>query len=296
MTRSQGIHFRYFHGAAHATRRDSCDERELLELIDATRPLHADEWLNRAIAGRLGSDDCCLTFDGNLRCQRDIAVPVLRRAGLRAFWFVSTGTLAGTRDHLEIDRLFEATCFNAAEKFHDAFHNALEESSNWALAGTLLEEQCFTTLDRRRRHEFVRDVILGVAQYRELMDQMFAAAGFDAIKASKNLWMTDDDIVALHRDGHVLGLHSHTGPRKLADLNEDAQREEYFENYAYLHNLLDQRPICMSHPEGSYNQITLEILGELGIQVGFGTSGGASELEYPRSAPPVPWQRYEIAA
>jgi hypothetical protein len=49
--------------------------------------------------------------------------------------------------------------------------------------------------------------------------------------------------------------------------------------------LLDERPVTMSHPCNSYNAMTLEILRELGITLGFRANmagGFASELELPR--------------
>jgi hypothetical protein len=212
---------------------------------------------------------------------------VLESYGLSAFWFVCTSPLSGNIEPLEIDRLFCATRFASQQEFHTAFFAALEASEHWPLTQVLLEERLLHA-DTARKFHFIRDQVLGPRRYRALMDQLIADARFDVRQAAKNLWMSDADIRALHAAGHVIGLHSHTNPLNLAELDEDAQRDEYFENYAYLHNLLDERPLAMSHPENSYNDVTLEILRELGIRVGFAGDDERSrgtDLEFRRIDP-----------
>jgi peptidoglycan/xylan/chitin deacetylase (PgdA/CDA1 family) len=282
-----GIKLHYFHGQSYPARPGSISREELIKIIDRNRILPARQWLERAIGNALRPGDICLTFDANLRCQTDIALPVLKSYGLTAFWFICTSPLAGNIEPLEIDRLFCATQFASEQEFHAAFFAALEASEHWPLAQVLLEERLFHA-DKDRKFHFVRDQVLGARRYRALMDQMIADAGFDVREAAKNLWMSDADIRALHAAGHVIGLHSHTNPLKLADLDEDAQRDEYFENYAYVYNLLDERPLAMSHPENSYNEITLNVLRELGIRVGFAGDDEQpvrSYLEFPRIYP-----------
>jgi len=68
--------------------------RQLLLAVGPDRILPAREWLSRAEAGLLEPDDICLSFDGNLRCQFDVALPVLREFGLTAFWFIPGATLS----------------------------------------------------------------------------------------------------------------------------------------------------------------------------------------------------------
>ncbi len=68
--------------------------RELLRRVGLERILPAGEFFSRAEAGLLEPDHVCLTFDGNLRCQFDVALPVLREVGLTAFWFVASATLS----------------------------------------------------------------------------------------------------------------------------------------------------------------------------------------------------------
>ena len=72
--------------------------------------------------------------------------------------------------------------------------------------------------------------------------------------------------------GHIVGLHSHNHPTLLEKLKYDEQKNEYTTNLSIISDILDKPKnsiISMSHPCGSYNQDTLAILAELGIEVGF---------------------------
>jgi peptidoglycan/xylan/chitin deacetylase (PgdA/CDA1 family) len=297
---AHGIMFHHFHGgppgASHAAGQGSLSADALTRMIQSLGPqriLPAREFLFRSQHNQLRPDDICLTFDDNLRCQYDIALPVLQRFGLTAFWFVYTSVLQGNVEPLEIYRHFRMTRFACVDAFYDAFFDALYASDHYDLVETLLEEfnprsylagfPFYTDADRRFR--FVRDEALGPARYRELMDQMIAEARIDIPALAKHLWMDDTNIRNLHQAGHLIGLHSHTHPTRIAYLDEDGQRDEYFENYAYLTQLLDERPTTMSHPCNSYNVTTLRILDELQITLGFRANmaqSTTSHLELPR--------------
>src|SRR4051794_18619226 len=96
---AHGIMFHHFHdddvdlegGIGHPAGQGSISAdtlRAMIQSIGPTRILPAHEFLHRAVAGKLTDHHVCLTFDDNLMCQYDVAVPVLEEFGLTAFWFV----------------------------------------------------------------------------------------------------------------------------------------------------------------------------------------------------------------
>lgn len=114
MMRPHGIMFHHFcdahypHGQGAIS---AADLRRIIQYLGPEKILPARDWLRRATANQLRPWDLCLTFDDNLRCQYDVAVPVLREFGLTAFFFVYTSvlrhnpdplanTLSMTEDHL----------------------------------------------------------------------------------------------------------------------------------------------------------------------------------------------------
>jgi len=301
---AHGITFHYFHdepaGGAqprHPPGQGSLSAAELAELLRCLGPeriLPARQWLARALAGRLRPDDLCLTFDDNLRCQYDVALPVLAEFGLTAFWFVPTCVLEGRPQRVELYRAFRVRCFADVDDFYAAFFRALATSDYANLAaealrdfhpsGYLREFAFYSEADRRFR--FVRDQVLGPQRDQQLMDMLIRLFGLEPDELARDLWMDADCLRELHAAGHVIGLHSHNHPTRLAALDAVAQLREYRDNHEHLARLLGEPPIAMSHPCNSYTRQTLAILEELGIRVGFRANLALVEhgpLEYPRA-------------
>ena len=60
----------------------------ILQNIGIKNILSPDEWMNKIKSNTLKSNDLCITFDDGLKSQYDIALPILDKYGLKAFWFV----------------------------------------------------------------------------------------------------------------------------------------------------------------------------------------------------------------
>jgi peptidoglycan/xylan/chitin deacetylase (PgdA/CDA1 family) len=294
--RPHGIMFHHFTDALHPRGQgalSSAEFRRMIEFLGPERILPAQDWLDRALQGVLRPWDICLTFDDNLRCQYDVAVPVLQEFGLTAFFFAYTSVLRGQPERLEIYRHFRTTSFSSVDQFYHAFFAALNSSPHQSHVDQSLADfdprtylagfPFYTDADRRFR--YVRDQALGPAKYFSVMDQMLAAASIDIPSLSANLWMTPDHLRDLHRQNHIVGLHSDTHPTRLADLSPAAQESEYQQNLDDLTRILGSSPICMSHPCNSYDPHTLRILRKMGIQLGFRANmqdTHFSPLEHPR--------------
>ena len=84
--------------------------------------------------------------------------------------------------------------------------------------------------------------------------------------------MSDSNLRELHKNRHLIGLHSHNHPEKIANLKFDEQLHEYKTNQTIIKDILKtDKIISMSHPRGSYNKDTLKVLEELNIEIGFVT-------------------------
>ena len=88
----------------------------------------------------------------------------------------------------------------------------------------------------------------------------------------KDLFFQKDDLIKLDNLGHLIGLHSHNHPTLIEKLSYDEQKIEYEKCLNSISNILNKPKNeikFMSHPCGSYNNDTFEILKELGIELGF---------------------------
>lgn len=289
--------FHHFHDdGRHGPSQGSIDASRfdaMLRFIGLDRLLPAEEWMTRAAAGSLRPGDLCLTFDDALRCQMDVALPVMRAHGLTAFWFVYTSVIDGVPEPLEIYRHFRSTAYETISEFYAEFTDAAESGPAGAEVRRALADfdpatflpQFSIYTDEDRRFRFLRDDVLGTARYDATMRALMSSRGFDPASVLDTLWMTDHDLRALANDGHVVGMHSHTHPTRLAELPLAQQRSEYERNSAHLHRALGTPPASVSHPCNSYGPETLDILRSLGVHLGFRANMMQHEysaLEYPR--------------
>jgi peptidoglycan/xylan/chitin deacetylase (PgdA/CDA1 family) len=294
--RPHGIMFHHFHDHRHPAGQGSLSADDLaamIRVLGLDRIMPAREWLTNALAGTLDDQDLCLTFDDNLRCQYDVALPVLRDFGLTAFWFLPTAVMQGQLERLELYRAFRVRHFDEIDDFYEAFFRTLATSNysdpveqalrDFHPSTYLADHPFYSEADRRFR--FVRDQVLGTLRYQQFMDTLIGSMGIELRALAANLWMEPDQVCRLHAEGHVIGLHSHTHPTVLTRLTPRQQLSEYRDNHMYLMSLLGERPVAMSHPCNSYNTDTLAVLERLGIKLGFRANMAQREhslLELPR--------------
>jgi len=288
--------FHYFHDHEHAAGQGSLSADDLARLIGhigAERIVGPRRWIELADTGKLKSNDVCLTFDDNLRCQYDVALPVLREYGLTAFWFTQTGIYHGQLSRQDVYRKFRTEHYEDVNAFYEAFFRMLAtsryaERAEQALRhftpdAYLARHEFYTEADRRFR--YVRDEVLTPAEYDGLMTALIASEGGRLENLTERLWMSPRCLRQLYSEGHLIGLHTHSHPTRLERLSPEEQRAEYTENHAALTALLGEPPAAMAHPCNSYTPGTLEILKSLSIKLGFRSNPAMerhSSLEYPR--------------
>jgi peptidoglycan/xylan/chitin deacetylase (PgdA/CDA1 family) len=288
--------FHHFCGDRHPRGQGAISAEELARLIEWIGPrniLPAANWLRALRSGSLLQGQTCLTFDDNLKCQYDIALPVLGHYGLEAFWFVYTGYATdGLLPRLEVYRYFRTLQFPDIEAFYDEFFDTAAWLYGDEVVGWLdkfdrtrfpMYPAFYSLNDCRFRQS--RDSLLGEDRYFAVMDQMLAKYGHDAEEIARAVLMTDADIADLHRRGHIVGLHSHTHPTDLSGFAQERQAWEYDRNFAALQAIIGEKPVTMSHPCNSYDASTLALLDRMGIEVGFRADASAtakSFLELPR--------------
>ncbi len=254
--------------------------------------LSANDWHRKALEKKLLSIDCCITFDDTLLCQYDVAIPILKKFNLKAYWFISTSLLEGNGGELEIYRYFRTLYFKNIHDFYSEFEDNIRHSPYFELykKNILLMNKNYLSefpfySDEDKKFRFTRDQILEGDKYFELMNLMIEKRGISLLDLRRKLWMTNEMIKELFLDEHKIGLHSHSHPTKLASLSIHDQKSEYQVNKIKLEKIIGKDIDSMSHPCNSYDSHTLKILRELNIKIGFCSNMSKSysnELEFPR--------------
>lgn len=292
-----GVMFHHFHDDETFYRSEgsiSADElSRMIDLIGIENIISPNEWIQRAAEDALEDHHICLTFDDALRCQYEVAVPVLNNAGITAFFFVYSRAIEGHSERLELFRYLRNVCYESIDSFYDDFYATITDGPLCKLlddglkkfpGASYLSQYPFYSLGDRK-YRFVRDHVLGVDQYNEVVDSILARKLDNLPSVAATIWMNGDHLQQLSASDHQVGLHSYSHPMQLKTLDIEVQRSEYRRNFDHLDQILTTSPRSMSHPCNSYGPETLVILNGLGIAVGFCATMQYPErcgLEFPR--------------
>ena len=113
---------------------------------------------------------------------------------------------------------------------------------------------------------------------KKIMIRMIHESEFDPQDIINDIWISEDNLKELALHGHLIGLHSFSHPTQMSELNYHEQFEEYEKNYQHLKGIVGD-VVSMSHPCGNYNDDTLKILDEMGIQIGFRSNVNIKEIK-----------------
>jgi peptidoglycan/xylan/chitin deacetylase (PgdA/CDA1 family) len=248
---------------------------KILNYVGTERIMQPAEWISRVKTHSLQKHHLCITFDDGLRSQFDVALPVLERYKLKAFWFVFSSVFDGEIDSNEIYNRFATTEFTSFEVFVEEFlqfcpvpDRVFQNNGYGDFTQSLREQFPFYT-ENDIKFRFIRNKWLLRSDFEKVMDSMIEAKGLTISKIAEDLWLTDEHLKSLHRNGHCIGLHSYDHPFEMARLNVEEQRNQYLRNYQHIRHVTGDIVECMSHPLNSYSQDTIDILSELGIVCGF---------------------------
>ena len=276
-----GIMFHHFHdNGIHTKGQGSIDKDDFYKMINfigRKNILDADLFFEKFKNNKLKNNDVCLTFDDAIKCQIDIALPILEELKIKSFFFVYTSMFEGKPDNLEFFRYFRMNYFDNIEEFYNNFYKVLDidlnpffEKNRVIVKETKIKFPLYSISDIKFR--LVRDNYLTKSQYEETMFLMFKEKKFQHNDFAKKLFFQKSDLQTLDNLGHLIGLHSHNHPTLLEKLSYNEQKIEYENCLSSISDILNKPKNeikSMSHPCGSYNQHTLEILKEVGIELGF---------------------------
>tara|TARA_B100000212_G_scaffold325218_1_gene286713 strand:+ start:2661 stop:3596 length:936 start_codon:yes stop_codon:yes gene_type:complete len=296
-SKTHGVMFHNFHSEKHSPVQGSISGSDFKKMLDWLNHnynlLGAGEYLDKFEQGVLKESDICLTFDDALKCQYDIAIPILNKLNIDAFFFIYTSIFTNSQDPLELYRYFRNTSFVNIDDFYEDFFEVIEKINpqeflkqydQYKESGYLSQYPFYTENDKLFR--YLRDYYLSADSYHESMIKLMEKREFNLASVKKNLWISKEELKNIKDLGHMIGLHSHTHPTRISKLNHSEQEFEYKQNNMYLKKLIGEPIISMSHPNGDYNKDTLSILSDMNIKIGFRDNMSGSDkyspLEIPR--------------
>ena len=253
------------------------DFYKLIKFIGKKNILDADIFFEKFKKNNLKENEVCLTFDDGIKSQIDVALPALEDLKIKSFFFVPTSIFEDKPDNVEVFRYFRMNYFKDINDFYINFYKALNKYLNnffkqnqTKIKDTKIKFPHYSIEDIKFR--LVRDILLKKTDYEKTMFLMMNEKKFEPKKFYSNLFFNSEDLKNLNKLGHLVGSHSHNHPRFLETLSYEEQKQEYKQSISNISKILDkpQDEIkWMSHPYGNYDNNSLQILKELGIELGF---------------------------
>lgn len=256
----------------------SLTDRELerlLTYVGLERILSPEQWMAAVKTNTLKDSDICITLDDGLRSQADVALPVLERYGLSAFWFVFSSVFKGEIDRNEVYNLFASTTFASFDEFvRELFEffpvpESRFEENGYSIFATRYRDLFAFYSEEDLRYRFFRNRLVTRDRFEEIMDAMIESKGLSVAGLADKLWLTDEDLISLTAAGHTVGMHSYSHPFNLSELSSTNQRDQYLLNLQHITEMTGKKVDSMSHPLNSYSSETLDLLTEMKITCGF---------------------------
>jgi peptidoglycan/xylan/chitin deacetylase (PgdA/CDA1 family) len=236
-----------------------------------------DEAIRRLREQTLPPRPLCITFDDGYADNCNVALPVLRRFGVPATFFVATGYLDGGRmwndTVIESIRSTSVPALDLADL--DAGVHALDsvEARQAAIAGVLVKFKYLPNAER----------------------EAMAAAVAERASASlpTDLMMTADQVRELHRAGMTMGAHTVTHPI-LARTADAIARTEIAESKQRLEEIVGERVRIFAYPNGrprqDYGSAHVQMVRDAGfdaaVSTAWGVASSASDVfQIPRFTP-----------
>lgn len=276
-----GVMFHHFHDEkVHTKSQGSISKDQFVELIrfiGRNNIIDAEEFLDKMKKNKLHDNNVCFTFDDGIKSQIDIALPIIEDFKIKSFFFVYSSMFMGEPDKLEIYRYFRTNYFSCIDEFYELFF----EKVNKDLTNFFVNNKKFIEISAMKfphyslediKFRLVRDNLLQKEEYEEIMMRMIKEKNFSLDEYQSILFFSKEDVIKLNTLGHIIGLHSHTHPTKIENLSYNNQEYEYKKCKKIISDILNKPQNfirSMSHPCGSYNKDTLDILNNLEIEIGF---------------------------
>lgn len=253
--------------------------------------LPLDEAVRRLRSAALPARAASITFDDGYADNHDQALPILRRHGLSATFFIATGFLGGGR------------------MFNDSVIETLRRAPGPSLDFGALGLDSVGRLELNSPDDRRRAIaaILRAIKYRPMAERHDLARRIQMLvgieRLPDNLMMTPEQVRALHRAGMRIGAHTRSHPI-LANLDRDAARVEIEGGRDDLQQLLGEPATLFAYPNGKpgedYSRESVELARAAGFEAAVSTTWGVATagsdlFQLPRF---TPWdrQRWRFAA
>lgn len=245
--------------------------------------LPLDQAVARLNDGTLPAGAACITFDDGYADNFHVAMPILRRHGLTATFFIATGFLDG------------------GLMWNDTVVESVRRSTLTTLDLTSLGLGVHTLGSNDRRRVLI-DSLLGQIKYQSVQKRICITgqiAALSQVELPKTLMMSSGEVKFMRQAGMQIGAHTISHPI-LANLSDDQARSEILGSKRFLEDLLGERIGLFAYPNGKpgddYTSKSVDLVRggsfDAAVSTQWGTSRGGDDMFQIRRF--TPWDRSKL--
>lgn len=249
---------------------DPCDkkyfETQIRFLSTYFNVLSLPEAIQRLKEGTLPSKAACITFDDGYADNAENALPILKKLGVPATFFITTGFIGGGM--LWNDKIIELV--------------RIAPGDTLDLSAIDLGRHAIDSLEERRRTLIS---LIQAIKYRTLEERnVLIEQLFQQIPAAlpDNLMMTADQIRQLHQAGMEIGGHTVSHPI-LVHTDDETVYTEIVDGKTRLEDIIQTPVRFFAYPNGKPKQDYLPkhvaMLREIGFEAALATAWGAASQD-----------------
>lgn len=243
----------------------------ILSLSEAIQKLKSGELPPRAV---------CITFDDGYADNYEVALPILKRSGVVATFFIATGFLDG--GCMWNDAIIEALRRTQERELNlqsigVGNYSILSEKDRSSASQALIQHLKYRNIDEREN----------------AINQILECAN---ITLPKNLMMSTGQVKALFKEGMEVGAHTVNHPI-LTSIDSLEVKRELLENKLQLEGIIGEKVNVFAYPNGfpnkDYTKDHVELVKTAGFLGAVSTAWGVAEkntdeFQLPRF---TPWDR-----
>lgn len=198
-------------------------------------------------------DEIVLSFDHGTIDHLEKVAPELKRRNLKGIFFI----LTMVPEERKIAAIDKQRYLEASLRFKLAKMICTELDIDYGpeeAKGYLSEFKFYSSEERYLR--YLRDKIIPREVYDEFIDKYFEKAFGNEKNFASEKYLSWDDIAQLHKQGHIIGSHSHY---------HYGDRDDYAQSIALIEGRIKEKPRYISYPNG-IKRISDEDLENLGVR------------------------------
>lgn len=245
-------------------------------------PLTLLEASERLQSGDLPCNAICVTFDDGYADNEKYAMPILKKYGIPATVFVSTGFLNGGR------------------MWNDSIIEVFRQYKQPSLELRDIGLGCYPMESNKQRLDAIGRVIQEIRHLDPGVRQnLTAEIERHGAQLPDDLMMSDDQVRSLAQNNIAIGAHTVNHPI-LARIGSETARREILDSKVCLEELIQKPVDVFAYPNGrpdtDYRSEHRDMVSELGFKTAVSTHWGvgipqSDRLQLPRF---TPWDRQQL--